>query len=473
MSTLKQNITTPKSAVTLGKQRSYNEVVEFLNKHWTVGRDKKNIERMRKLDEAFDYPSKKLQTVLIGGTNGKSLTAHFAAKLLRKEGLSVGTFYAPHILTYNERFAVDGDSISNKIFTEFANEVINVVEAQDMQANSQEILTQIALNYFVKNSVDVALLEVENGGISDPVSICNPKIVAITRLTSMDADTEGQAPEKVLKEYLGVVTKGCHLISADQNKANLKHMDEYAEQVGALWAMPIRKLVALPYPFEQIHGRCAALAERIAAIFINSFALDSASLAEDSLLAKKKGQRGRPTLEAKRESELNPKKTIEHFWKDAVSTLAARFQILEKEKPTVLLDNANNVDAFNNFLLGVRLLHYRRAIKGLTLIVACPQETLDYQEFLRSIRYFFKKTSGNVIVCPTPERADVSTTSWDAEKVAQDMKALKIKARSARNFKEAFDAAKKTVNERHGLIAIAGPDHFVAEYWNYKDIKKL
>lgn len=473
MSILKQTTTSPKSAVTLGKQRSYSEVVEFLNKHWAVGRDGKNVERMRKLDKAFGSPSQKLKTVLIGGTNGKSLTAHFATKLLKEEGFSVGSFYAPHILTYNERFSLDGDTISNKIFTEFANEVINTAQEADIKANSQELLAQIALNYFSQNNVDVALLEVDEGGASHSLSICNPKIVAITRLTSTDVDAEGQASEETLKEYLGIVTKDAHLISADQNKANLKHMSEYADQVGADWAMPIRKLVTLSYPFEQLHGRCAALAERIASIFINSFAFEHSSLSKESFLARKKGQRGRPTLEAKRQSELNPKRTIEHFWKETVSTLPGRFQILEKEKPTVLLDNANNIDAFGNFLLGIRLLHYRRALKGLTLIIACPQETLDYQEFLRSIRYFFKKTSGNIIICKAPERADISTSSWDPEKVAQDMKTFKIKARAARNFKEAFEAAKKTVNERHGLIAIAGSDSFIAEYWQYKGIKKL
>ncbi|MFT6765309.1 MAG: dihydrofolate synthase/folylpolyglutamate synthase [Alteromonas naphthalenivorans] len=473
MSTVKQTTTSPKSAVTLGKQRNYAEVVDFLNKNWTTGCDGKNVERARKLDKAFNSPSQKIETVLVGGTNGKSLTVHFATKLLRTEGFTVGSFYAPHLLTYNERFSLDEETITNKLFTELANEVINTAESIGLKANTQELLTQIAFNYFTQNNVDVAVLEVEHGGASHSTVISSPKIVAITRLTSTDVNAEGQASQEVIKEYLGAVAKDAHLLSSDQNKANLKSMSEHAAQVGAEWAMPIRKLVALTYPFEQLHGRCAALAERIASVFVNSFAFNHPSLVKDSLLARVKGQRGRPTLEAKRESQINPKRTIEHFWKETTSTLSGRFQLLEKEKPTVLLDNANNIDAFSNFLLGIRLLHYNRSLKGLTLIIGCPQETLDYQEFLRAIRYFFKKTSGNIFICPVPERADQQTTSWDAEKVAQDMKALKIKARAVRSFKDAFDAAKKTVNDRHGLIAIAGSENFVAEYWNYKGIKKI
>ncbi|MCQ8780340.1 hypothetical protein NQU49_27460, partial [Escherichia coli] len=80
------------------------------------------------------------------------------------------------------------------------------------------------------------------------------------------------------------------------------------------------KLATLSYPFEQLHGRCAALAERIGEIYINSFVPTEQHL-EDSLLAKQRGQRGRPTLEAKKQSELNPKKTIEQFWQQTVNNL--------------------------------------------------------------------------------------------------------------------------------------------------------
>ena len=87
----------------------------------------------------------------------------------------------------------------------------------------------------------------------------------------------------------------------------------------------------------------------------------------DTLLTKQKGQRGRPTLEAKRQSELNPKRTVEQFWKETPTTLPGTLPILDKEKPTILLDNASNLDAFKNLLLGIRLLHYQRPLKGLTL----------------------------------------------------------------------------------------------------------
>src|SRR6478736_6678693 len=93
-------------AEALGKQRSYTEIVEFLDKNWTTNTADKSLSCVKKLDVAFGNLSQKLNTVLVGGTNGKSLTINFATKLLQAEGLRVGTFSAPHILLYNERFTL-------------------------------------------------------------------------------------------------------------------------------------------------------------------------------------------------------------------------------------------------------------------------------------------------------------------------------------------------------------------------------
>ncbi len=471
MSTIKQ--TSSKGAVTLGKQLSYNEVIEFFEKNWASSQDGKSVERMEKLDKLFSNPSSKLQAITVAGTNGKSLTAHFIAKLLKKEGLKVGVFFTPHILTYNERFTTDNETISNKVFTELANEVINAAETANLKVTTREYLTQIALNYFVAQKVDVVVLEAEGATSFDATAICKPKVIAITRLIGEQTDLTGKAPEDIIKDYVSLLPKGSHLVSADQNKTNLKEMSELAEKAEAHWAMPIRKLVALAYPFEQLHGRCAALAERCAYLFVNHFANKDVIALNESILTHQKGQRGRPTLEAKRKLEINPKRTIEHFWKETSSSLLGRFQLLDKEKPSILLDNADNLDAFENLLLGIRLLHYQRPLKGLALVVACQENAVEPEAFAKLIRYFFKKTAGQIIICPLSKKAGWQGSSWDVEKINNALKAVKVKSRVVGSFKEAFEAAKKVVNDRHGLIAVAGSSAAVSEYWSYKGIKKL
>lgn len=462
-----------RKAAIVGKQRSYNDVVDYLDQHWAVAPDL-SLERMRQLDKALGSPSQKIPAILVAGTNGKSLTTHFTAKLLKEEGLTVGTLSAPHILLYNERLSLNNETIANKIFTETANKVIALAEQARIEAHTSELLTAIALQFFQENNVDAAVMEVYKGGMHDPVNIMPSKVVTITRVTPAAGETD-EIIAAAVKEMIGIVKPGTVITCGDQNKATLQLLQSLTEDQGGVWAMPIRKLANLPYPFEQLHGRCAALAERSAQTFINQTVKANSTIVGDSLLCKPKGLRGRPTLEAKRHSELNPKRTLEQFWKETANELPGKFQFLDKEKPSILLDTASNLDAFKNFLLGIRLLHYQRPLKGLAIVMAAAKNTLEDEEFLKQIRYFFKKISGNIFICAVDEVAPDAhgQEMWNVEQITHAIKSMKVKARACKNFEEAFELAKKTVDERNGLVAISGSQAIVHAYWKAKGIKKF
>ena len=68
-------------------------------------------------------------------------------------------------------------------------------------------LTMMALLFFQQNNVDVAVLEVSEGGATNATAICTPKIAAVTRVT---ADKEEATPE-YMQEVLGVVKAGTHV----------------------------------------------------------------------------------------------------------------------------------------------------------------------------------------------------------------------------------------------------------------------
>jgi dihydrofolate synthase / folylpolyglutamate synthase len=454
--------------------RTYSEIVEYLDAAWKVALSGNRGPVLKQLDAALSNVSQSISSIVITGTNGKSLTAHFTARLLLEEGFRVGVLYAPHILTYNERFSLNGEYISNKQFTDIANEIISVAETQRVQFHASELLFMMAFEFFKQHSVDVVIVETHEIGLQDPSVLCHPRVVAVTRI--IGSGHSSVVPEEVISDVMTVVKQGSMVISADQNKQSLQKMQQLSKEKGAEWAMPIRKVPSLPYPFEQLHGRCAALAERIASIFINARVENNPSdqVDSDSLLVKKKGQRGRPTLEAKRNHELNPPRTVTEFWAKTVSELPVRFQLLDKEKPSILLDNASNLDALENVLLGIRLLHYQKPFKGLSIILGCNDSSINIEELLKMLRYFFKKTSGQIVLCPVNNVAGQKTgSSLVVEKIANDLKSMKIKASSAENFEEAFAAAKELVDERNGLIVITGSNAIISEYWKFKGMKRI
>lgn len=458
-----------KTNVVVGKIRNYSEVVEHLASLKQSEYNEQVLIRMKELDQCFGGITSKIDVVLVGGTNGKSSSIHFAAKLLKEEGFKVGAAFSSHLLTYNERLIVDFQQINNKSFAEIANEVINVADAQSIKATAFEIMLITALKHFVAEGVQVALVEVSYGGKYDATSICNPKIAAITRIAEDNKGILDKDLDKASFEMLEICKPGTWFISAEQSKLRLQKMKTWCEDRKINWAMPIRKLASLPYIFEQLYGRTASLGERIAQIYVEDVKCKFSPFLRGNLLATQKGQRGRPTLEAKRHAELNPIKTLKGFWNEQFDLLKGRFEHIDKEKPSILLDNASNLDAFTNLFLGIRLLHYQKPLKGLALVIGLSKN-INAIEAIKLIRYLLKKVSGQIFFVTLPESDMPSHEVQDLSLMAKE---LNIKAKACASFADAFEQAKTVVDERDGLVAIAGSTSLVSEYWKHRGIKKF
>lgn len=455
-----------KKSSLLQSPRMYNEVVHYLDTHWN---NTTNLVAISKLDESFGFPSKKLDIAMVSGTSGKSTTIYYTCKLLQEEGLKFGAFYSPHITSYNERFVINNEQISNKNFTDLANKVIQVVEDKKIAASTKDILTMMAFLYFKENDVNLAIFENAGTYQLDPVLYCDVKIAAVTRIVP---NTNQDDTPAAFSNIMTPITSQTYFVAADQNKQNLQIMHQLVEAKGSNWSMPIRKLAPLAYPFEQLHGRCAALAERIAHIYSDHFLhKDKSHIVNATLLSRPKGLRGRPTLEAKKASEGYPKKSLEMFWSQTSTTLPYRFQLFANKKPMILLDNADNIDALNNLFLGFRLLSYKQQFKSVSLIIGCYEQQFQDEEFMKQLRYFTKKASGAIAFCPiqaTP--GEKSKQTWDVQKIAHLAKTTKIKAKAYKNFTEAFHAIKTAHDDSNSLIIITGSQAIVQEYIHYKEV---
>jgi len=452
-----------------GRVRSYHEVVEYLDALPAREYGAVAVARMAKLNELFGKVAHKVNSVLVGGTNGKSLAINFAVRLFNEENVSSCALYSTHFLTYNERIAFNGEAIANKSFADIMNQVINEVETAKIAATAHELVLIAGFLHAVENKAEVVLVEVSLGGKNDVSAICNPCITVVTRVADDATKTLGDTEDAIAAELVSIARPGVHFVSAEQSKIRLQRMKVLVDEAGAKWAMPIRKLAPLPYIYEQLYGRTASLGERITQIYVEEILKRFSPFLRGNLLATQEGQRGRPTLEAKRNAEMNPIKSMKNFWRNQFSLLRGRFEVLDKEKPMVVLDNASNVDALMNVFLGARLLHYQRPLKGFVLILGIAK-ALDADELLKAVRYLLKKVPGEVIFIPL-EKAGFEY--YKPEELLPRAAELNIRVRAAQSFEEAFALAKESVDPREGLIAIAGSPVVVSDYWRLREIKKL
>ena len=77
---------------------------------------KLGLETCSELLNRLKNPQKNFSSIHVAGTNGKgSLCAHLSA-LGSKNGVLIGFFSSPHLITVEERIRIDGIPISAEIF---------------------------------------------------------------------------------------------------------------------------------------------------------------------------------------------------------------------------------------------------------------------------------------------------------------------------------------------------------------------
>src|SRR5712692_1485502 len=148
-----------------------------------------DLAHMRVLLAALGHPENSFPTVLVAGTNGKGSTAATLASILLASGLKTGLYTSPHLVRINERIRVNGKEISDGDFASLHAEVDRIaerlVERADLPWHPSffEMMTAIAFEYFAREKVDIAALEVGMGGRLDATNVVEPLVSVITDIS--------------------------------------------------------------------------------------------------------------------------------------------------------------------------------------------------------------------------------------------------------------------------------------------------
>ncbi|MBI3143948.1 MAG: bifunctional tetrahydrofolate synthase/dihydrofolate synthase [Pseudogulbenkiania sp.] len=172
------------------------------------------LERVSRVRDAMGLrPS--CPVVLVAGTNGKGSVCAMLSTMLNRAGFKVGTYTSPHLLRYNERVAIDMQSVSDELIVQG----FEAVEAArgDTSLTYFEFGTLGAVKTFIDEEVDVMVLEVGLGGRLDAVNVFEPDVSVVV---SVDIDHQavlGNNREDIGFEKAGVFRAGKPAICADAN----------------------------------------------------------------------------------------------------------------------------------------------------------------------------------------------------------------------------------------------------------------
>jgi dihydrofolate synthase / folylpolyglutamate synthase len=174
----------------------------------------RGLRRMRALLERIGNPDRALPLLHIAGSKGKGSTAALAAAALTASGRRTGLYTSPHLNAFNERIAIDGDSVSRECFGDLAlrtDRAAAELEREDPDLgtiSTFELLTAMAFLAFAEAGCDIAVIEVGLGGDWDATSVIDPAAAAITRIDLEHTAVLGNTLPEIAAAKAGIIKPG-------------------------------------------------------------------------------------------------------------------------------------------------------------------------------------------------------------------------------------------------------------------------
>ncbi|PQZ85626.1 folylpolyglutamate synthase/dihydrofolate synthase family protein [Arthrobacter sp. MYb222] len=182
------------------------------------------MEPMFRAMEVLGEPNKACPVIHITGTNGKTSTARMIESLLMAHDLRTGRYSSPHLISVTERIAIDGAPVDDGTFVRVWDEIspflqivdTELVERGENKLTYFEAVTILAFAVFAEVPVDVVVLEVGLGGITDATNVAEADVSVITPISLDHTDLLGDTPGEIAEEKVGILKPGGYLVSSVQ-----------------------------------------------------------------------------------------------------------------------------------------------------------------------------------------------------------------------------------------------------------------
>ncbi|MDR1984481.1 MAG: bifunctional folylpolyglutamate synthase/dihydrofolate synthase [Prevotellaceae bacterium] len=206
---------------------------------------KASLDTTLELDEIFNHPHKKFKSIHVAGTNGKGSVSHIISSVLQSAGYKTGLYTSPHLTDFRERIKINGKEIPE-------NEVVNFVEKykslfDKLHPSFFEMTVALAFDYFARQEIDVAVVEVGLGGRLDSTNIISPLLSVITNIGFDHTEFLGNTICAIANEKAGIIKNKTPVVIGEWNDESAtvfsqKAMRENAKIIFASQCAKVNKI---------------------------------------------------------------------------------------------------------------------------------------------------------------------------------------------------------------------------------------
>lgn len=183
------------------------------------------------IDRHFGHPHCKFKSIHIGGTNGKGSTSHMLAAILQSQGYKTGLYTSPHLVDFRERMRINGEMIPEKDVIDF----VEKWQATDYDGHPSffELTMMMAFDWFARENVDYAVIEVGMGGRLDSTNIITPEMCVITNISNDHNQFLGETLPKIAAEKAGIIKPGIPVVIGEAEGEVREVFENRAGEVNA------------------------------------------------------------------------------------------------------------------------------------------------------------------------------------------------------------------------------------------------
>ncbi len=173
-------------------------------------------------------PHQQFKSIHVAGTNGKGSSSHMLASILQEAGYKVGLYTSPHLKDFRERIKINGVPVSKQYVIGFVRRNEDFLNKH--QLSFFEMTVGMAFEYFAKEQVDIAIIEVGLGGRLDSTNIIVPEISLITNIGWDHTDILGEDLDKITMEKAGIIKPEVPVVISEYTDSTSKIFMRVAEK---------------------------------------------------------------------------------------------------------------------------------------------------------------------------------------------------------------------------------------------------
>ena len=189
---------------------------------------KKDLTNTLNLAKHLKNPQHKFKSIHVAGTNGKGSSSHMLASILQEAGYKVGLYTSPHLKDFRERIKINGKEVSKAFVIGFIKKNKAFLEANKL--SFFEMTVGMAFDYFAKQKVDIAVIEVGLGGRLDSTNIITPEVSLITNIGLDHVQFLGNTLSLIASEKAGIIKPNVPVVISETQPETQSVFTAFAEK---------------------------------------------------------------------------------------------------------------------------------------------------------------------------------------------------------------------------------------------------